>query len=236
MTMLTIIQTVCREVGLPVPSVVAASSDTQALQLMALLNADGEALCDDADWPALVNLATITTVNGTAEYNYPAGFLRIVDGTMWDRTNDWQIMGPDTVLIDRWRREDSIGDVGIRRYYYPTNAAVRIYPTPTVSGDVLVYNYVSSYWAETSGGSPLSAMTADTDVPRLDNRLLILGTIARWLDAKGLDSTNAMARYLARKESRKAAQLGGGIINMEPRPRDDFIELDNLPDSGYTLG
>lgn len=235
-TLLTMVQTACRRLGLTVPNVVATSSDQQAIQIMSLLNGLGQTLIDDADWPKLRTLKTITTVSGTSDYDYPADYHRMIDGTFWDRTNNWEVLGPDTPIVDRWRRESTIGQVGIRRYFTNIGTGVRIYPPVTVSGDTLVYEYISANWAETTGGTGIAEMTADSDEPRLDAEMMILGTIALWLDAKGLDSTNAMARYLARKESRKAIEMGGGTINMEPVPRDPFLDIVNIPDSGYNLG
>lgn len=236
MSLLTMVQTICLELGLTVPTVVTTSSDQQVRHIAALLNREGKTLCDEADWPKLVKTQTITTVSGTSDYAYPSDFLRMIDGTSWDRTNNWEMLGPDTVLIDRYRRESTTGQVGVRRFFSNTGDGIRIWPPVTVSGDTLVYNYVSKNWAETSSGTDIDSMTADTDVPFLDQELLILGAMARWLDVKGFDSTNAMARYLNRKERRMAQELGGRVMNMEGAPEDPFLSITNVPDSGYALG
>lgn len=235
-TLLSMVQTICLELGLTYPIVAATSSDVQIRQIQALLNREGKTLCDDADWPPLVKLGTITTTAGTSDYDYPADFHRLIDGASWDATNNWEWLGPDTPIIDRWRRESTVGQVGIRRYFTNIGTGLRVYPPVTVSGDTLTYVYASKNWAKTASGTPIEAMTADTDEPLLDPETLILGATARWLDMKGLDSTNAVARYLSRKESRKAAQLGGGVIDMTGEPQDQFPSLRNVPDSGYALG
>jgi hypothetical protein len=51
--LLSNVQDVCLELGLPVPSVVAASTDDQTKQILALMNRAGDILSTEADWQTL---------------------------------------------------------------------------------------------------------------------------------------------------------------------------------------
>lgn len=70
LTLLQLVQTAARELGLTAPSVVASSTDLQTIQLLALMNRDGIDLYQSRDWTTLqgehiVNIETPTTLVGT---------------------------------------------------------------------------------------------------------------------------------------------------------------------------
>lgn len=70
LTLLQIIQTACAELGLTQPSSVVGSVDLQVVQLLALMNRDGNELYRSADWTTLqgehiINLETPITRTGS---------------------------------------------------------------------------------------------------------------------------------------------------------------------------
>lgn len=69
LTMLQIVETAAKELGLTAPSVVASSTDLQTVQLLALLNRDGIELYQSRDWTTLqgehiINVETPITPTG----------------------------------------------------------------------------------------------------------------------------------------------------------------------------
>ena len=56
---------------------------------------------------------------------------------------------------------------------------ILVQPVPT-AGDTFAYEYVSTQWCESSGGTDQSAWAADADVGLLPERLMKLGIIWRW--------------------------------------------------------
>lgn len=69
LTLLEIVTTACQELGLNAPATVVGSQDLQVIQLLALVNRDGNELYRSKDWTALsgehiVNLQTPITVTG----------------------------------------------------------------------------------------------------------------------------------------------------------------------------
>lgn len=231
-TLLTIAQAVCDELGLDRPSAVASNSEPTIRQIYAYINREGRTLMKETVWPVLTTLGTISTVSGTSDYDYAADFDRLVDSTSWDRTNSWELIGPENPQTDRWRRESTAATT-TRRYFRHYGSFVRINPTPTVNGDTLVYEYVSKFWCESAGGSGQETMTADTDVPLLDAQLIELGTILRFRAARGFDAQEAKFNYDNYKNLILGAQIGGGVLNMEPTLEDPLIDMSNIPDGGY---
>jgi hypothetical protein len=71
LTLLEIVQTTCQELGLNAPASVVGSTDLQVIQLLALMNRDGNELYRSHDWTALsgehiINLETPINVTGTS--------------------------------------------------------------------------------------------------------------------------------------------------------------------------
>ena len=85
-----------------------------------------------------------------------------------------------------------------------------------VNGETLTFEYISSYPWESDGGTPKETPTSDTDVWRLDRRLMIAAVKWRWKKEKGVDDWQAdvqqYQRYLGLLRGRdggaKALQFG----------------------------
>lgn len=235
-TLLSIVQAVANELGLPAVSSVATNNNTTERQMLALLNREGKALVKLNPWPKLINLATITTVASTYDYAVPSDFDRLIDQTVWDRTNHWEMIGPETPQMDRWRRERAVSATAPRKFYRYIGGYMRVFPTPTVSDETLVYEYVSKNWCQTSAGVSKSEMTVDTDEPLIDDQLLTLGLKWRFLSAKGFDATVPKGEYDLYLASKIGSDSGGGPMSMDGSGGGEiFVDLSNAPDSGYAL-
>lgn len=234
-TLLSIVQDVQDELGLPRASAVAAASTPTERQMLGLLNREGNSLLKVCEWPKLIALATITTVSGTSDYAVESDFDRLVDQTAWDRANDREMLGPDTPQVDRWYRESDTATSGIYRRYRYIGGYLRIWPTPDTNGQEIVYEYVSKNWVQPNSGSNKARMTIDTDVPLLDENILALGLKWRFLNAKGLDATAIKAEYDMYLDIVKGSEKGGGPLSMEGYGGGDtiFVDMTNAPDSGY---
>lgn len=235
MNALAIINQAEGELGL-VQSSTLVSTTPQTIQFLALANGHGEELMSGHTWNSLQALATITTVSGTSDYAVASDFDRFIDDTQWDRTNAWQLIGPISPEFDRFRRETLGATMGPRRTIRLLGTTIRVNPTPTVNGDVLVYEYISNLWARAlSGSTPKATFTLDSDLCVYKSRLMVLGVKYRFLHAKGLESETFKEEHDNYLDLCKAGDIGEGIINMAPSPDDPFISLDNLPITGYGL-
>ena len=113
-TLVSNIQDVCLELGLPSPNVVATSSDPQILQLMALMNRVGDTLATERDWQVLASEHRFTTewhqFNGTIALGGTA--ITVTSGDISALTSDYMITG-NGVMQDTWVTSIGSGVVNI---------------------------------------------------------------------------------------------------------------------------
>ena len=242
MTLLTIVTNVCDRIGFPAPSTVIGSSDATAVQMLALSNEGGEELAKRSkgigSWAVLQTEHTFTTTNGTAEYALPSDFEALIDGTLWDRTNFWTLQGP--VSPGEWQTiksgvlASSTGPrrrVRIRKSASSNVKALYVDPTPSTTGDTLVFEYLSNGWCQSSGGTVQSVWGADDDTGILDEYYLKRDLKWRFKKEKGLewgqdhkDFELEVAQALARDGGSQVLNMGGS---------NDLFLTANLPETGF---
>ena len=208
MSLLTIIQQVSLQIGLPKPDTVALSPDLQAQQMVAMVNLAGEALARRYEWQALNQEASFTTVatelQGAIATIAP-GFRFIINDTIWNRTQQDQIAGP--LSPSQWQAMKSTVATGPYSNYRIKDGGLYLYPVP-VAGDSAYFEYRSNAWAADSGGTAKTSMTLDDDTALLDEHLLQLALRWRYLEARGLDYGEAMREH--EKEVNQAMAKDGG--------------------------
>lgn len=228
MTLLSVCQTVLREIGeFTVPSTIVGNSDPVAVQLLALANRTGRTLANDYRWQVLLTNYSFTTVSGTDGYALPSDFGRFANLTMWDSTNDTRVHGP--VSPAQWQFLQSSGLGGAAQFDKTFRVAgnlFEIYPTPT-SADTVAYQYYSKNWI-----SGKAAYALDADVSLIDEDLIILGTKYRFLQAKGDAFEEEKKEYLYRLDSLQGADGGRNVISFGA-PFVTADESGNLPETGF---
>lgn len=219
MTALTIVQQACSRLGLSSPSVVFSSTDAQIIQFRNLMNAEGKFLAKRAAWHRITKEKTFTTVAAAAQTSSVAtDFAWYLNETMWNRDTDRPIFGP--MSPQEWQANQASSLVSLPDAYFrfqgTGTASILIYPTPT-AGQTVAYEYISNQWCESSGGTDQSAFAADTDVGLLDEELITLGVIWRFLKAKGFDYAEEFRDYqtevmqaIARDGGKARLYLHGG--------------------------
>jgi hypothetical protein len=210
MSILTIVQDVSNRIGLPVPSTVIGSNDTQVRQLLGLAQQEGKELSRRGPWQVLTKEKTITaTATETQTGAIPTDFERMIEGTFWNRTQDRRVVGPLTP--QKWQMlQTGLYSLMWDAYRIRGNDML-MSPVPQ-AGDILAYEYISTYWLTNAAGSTERASwTADDDVAKLDEELITLGVIWRFLKAKGLDYSEAFSTY-ERMVERKLGNDGGMAI------------------------
>lgn len=242
MTLLNIITNVGNEVGFAVPATVVGSADETAIQMLALANKGGKQLAKRGKgiggWAVLQTEHTFTTTDGTAEYALPSDYDFLIDDTLWDRTNFWKLKGP--VSPQEWQRiksgvlASSTGPrrrVRIRKSASSNTKAIFVDPTPATTGDTLVFEYVSNFWCQSTGGTGQTAWAADADTGILDEYLLELDLKWRFAKAKGLEWGEDQ-RELELDLSQALARDGGSpVLNLAGS--DKLFLTANIPESGF---
>lgn len=210
LNLLAIIQDVSNRIGLPVPSVVVGSNDTQVRQLLGLAQQEGKELARRGPWQVLTKEKTITaTATETQSGAIPDDFERMIEGTSWNRTRDRRVVGPLTP--QKWQMLQT----GLYSLMWDAfrirGGDFLMSPAPT-AGDIIAYEYVSKSWCTNAAGdTERSAWAADDDVPLLDDEIITLGIVWRFLKAKGLDYSEAFRSYETLVE-RKLANDGGMAV------------------------
>lgn len=213
MTLLSIAQQICREVGIAVPTAIVSSSDETAKRLIAVLQTSGRILASGKislpngyvfqhNWTALMKEQTFNTAIGTASYALSgagtiitdADFDRFVPGTRWDRSNQNEIY---LFTPAEWQESKS----GVTTLSSVTKRVRKrgrflvIDPTPTAI-ESLVFEYMSNKWCQSSGGTAQSSWVADTDTPIVDEDLMMLDGKWRYLNRIGESYAEEMKEYL----------------------------------------
>lgn len=185
------------------------------------------------------NTATTLTF---AKDTYPenADFDRFLNGTAWDRTNRWALLGPDSPQLDEYHRS-GIVTTGPRRHFRQVGNLVagtyRLWPPPSAVDTPfqIAWEYLSLNWVRVNGGSTLAASFAnDDDTPLIDSQALILGTKWRFLEAKGIPTAASMQVEFRDYVSQLIARDGGApTLNMGRRFEPYLLSPWNIQDANY---
>ena len=169
---------------------------------------------------------------GNESYAIPVDADHFIQQTGWDRSFRWQLVGP--LSAQEWQvLKSGISPTGPRLRYRIMDGQIFVNPVPA-SLDNLVMEYYSTGWCQSAAGVPQTAWLADTDTPVLQDRLITLGTIARFLNRKGFDSSAAERDYEDAVEAAIGRAGGSRVLPINARAEPPIlIGSANLPDTGF---
>ena len=295
-TVLQLVQQATGEMGLSVPTTVVGNTNTDVVQLLALINGCGYELLRRNQWQwtskqnlfqteyltttgnVTANSAVITNIPTTAalsarfqvtgtgiltnsqistvdsltqvtmvqeattsgtgvaltfsqtQYAMPSDFDRQIDRTHWDKTQHWQMIGPETAQQWQWLVSGYISTGPIVRYRI-FGDYFQIWP-PQGTQHYLGFEYVSKAWALSTAGVAKNSFTVDTDTCVFPDRLMVLGLKHKYYQAKGLGDV-FKADYDAEFSIAVANDSGSQTLSMNPRVPEVLLGWNNIPDSGY---
>lgn len=168
--------------------------------------------------------------------------------TFWDRTNRWELIGPDSPQIDQWHRSGIVA-TGPRRHYRilqgintitgAEQPMVRFWPSPVeiASPLQLVFEYLSAFSVAVSGGITYAQyFTKDTDTCLLDDNAITMGIKWMFWEAKGFGSYITLQNRWVDYVERIAARDGSApTLQLVRRSNPLFISPNNVQD-GYFPG
>lgn len=234
MSLLTICQDAANEIGVPSPSTVVGSTDTTNIQLLAAANREGKNLVAGYDWQTLIKEEAHTTLAAESQGDMSTiatDFLRFSNDTMWNRTTDRKYYGP--LNNAQWQRLKASVSSGITNYFRIRGNALLFHPAP-VAGESVFFEYIGKNWAITSGSTAnATSFAADANTTVLDEDLITLGVIWRFLKQKGLPYDNQFQEYrlkLSEKQSKDGAKQ---IIRMAG-PNRLYLPV-NEPEGNFSL-
>lgn len=168
-------------------------------------------------------------------YEMPADYDRQIDRTHWDKTQHWEMMGPETAQQWEWLLSGYIS-TGPRVRYRIFGGFFQIWPM-VGADETLGFEYVSTSWVSVTGAGAIdptkSAFTVDTDTCIFPDRLMVAGIKLRYFEIKGFDTTAFYRDYMMQLDIAKAADAGSPTLSMAPRPTSVLIGFENIPDANY---
>jgi hypothetical protein len=167
--------------------------------MVELLNQEGRALSVRTDWQALVREASFTTVATASQgalttiIGATQGLRKILNETIWDRTQGVPICGPLTA--QRWQSRRALSYSGPYSQYRIRGGLLMFDPAPT-AGHTCYFEYISNCWSTDSTGATYQRNVAsDTDLVLLDDEAMLAGLEWRWLRKKGLSYAEEFSSY-----------------------------------------
>lgn len=200
----------------------------------------------DSGTQITMDMVATGTATGTtltfAKDTYPenADFDRFINGTAWDRTNRWALLGPDSPQLDEYHRS-GIVTTGPRRHFRQLGnlsaGTYRLWPPPaTVDTPFqIAWEYLSLNWVRVHGGATLAAsMANDDDTPLLDSQAIVLGTKWRFLEAKGIPTAASMqVEYRDYVQQLIGRDGGAPTLNMGRRFEPYLLSPWNVQDANF---
>lgn len=221
-TALDVAQKFADAVGFTRPSTLVANTNDDVRQLTQLLNEAGEDLASRHNWQSMTYEASFTTVatesQGTLTSIIGATqtLKKIIDDTIWDRTQRVPIMG--TLSPPIWQGNKALTLTGPYSQYRVRGNQIIFNPVPT-AGHTCYFEYVSECWCTDSTGATFrTALGADGDIFLVPDKLLRAGLKWMWLRAKGLGYTEEFASY--------EMLVASAITNERPHAR---LRMDDEP-------
>jgi hypothetical protein len=217
MSLLTMIQGVSEDLGLPSPTTVVGNPDIQIKQLLQIANREGRDLASRFPWSKMVlqNTFTIAAAEDQGLLNsavVSAGdFDYIIPETFWNQDTTLPIRGP--LSWAEWESLQAIPVTGPFPWYLIRSGHLYLSPTPATGTETGAFEYKSTSWCETTGLVGKSAWSVDTDTGRLDENLMALGITWRWLKRKGLDYGEDFQTYEKRLLDAYARDGGRKVLN-----------------------
>ncbi len=209
MTILSMCQNVADFTGFERPTSVISNTDPIARQLLALAQREGKQLMRVSDWAILKKEHTFSTSSGTAAYALPSDFDRLVLETSYNRSDNDILTGPisssEYQLVNHGMA--TTGTTEKFRLKAASNALkFELDPTPS-STQTIGFEYVSTQFCQSSGGSGQAVWTADTDTGILDETTMEMGITWRFKAAHGLEYGEDYKQY--QLEVRQAVARNG---------------------------
>ena len=174
---------------------------------------------------------SVTLTFTQTKYAFPSDYDRLVDRTDWDKSQHWEMLGPETGQQWQWLKSGFIS-TGPRVRFRPLGGLFQIWPA-IGAAHLLGFEYVSNTWAQSSTGTAQTSFTADTDTAIYPDRLMVLFLKRKYWEIKGFDTTALERDFQAELDLAKAHDAGSPTLSMDPRIADVLLSWDNIPDSGY---
>ncbi len=236
-TVLSIIQKVCTELGLPSPNDAVSSVDTTVNQLVALLNSAGYELSRAHEWQFLDRVGVITTVTGQDEYDFPEDWSKSINQTLWSSTLELTpVTGPLSPQLWQALKNGSLGS-GIHQSYRIRGRKLVVDPVPGDDGEIYNFEYISNGWIQDYNNPDKykSEATNDQDVPLFDEYLLVKFIKLKMWQAKGLDTTAYQTDFSRLFDAITSGDKDAPILSLNRGVSYRYLSEYNVPEGSWRV-
>lgn len=183
-------------------------------------------------------------------YPIPTDFDFLTNRTMWDRTNRWELLGPDSPQMDQWH-QSGVVPTGPRRHFRKLSpfagGSFRLWPAPfeIATNLQLVFEYSSTFCVAVNGNfnAPAtgfdqpanfsSTWQNDDDQPMLDDDLLIKGLKWKFWEAKGFNYVSMKNDWIDYVDTMFGRDGARATLNLVKRVNPIFISPANVQDGFF---
>lgn len=185
----------------------------------------------------------VFTVDGRepADYELPADFAYMISQTGWMRDQNVPLQGPLSAQDWQYLTGRDLVTSTIYASFRISEGVLKLFPTQSnFLGEEIAYEYMSRNWVQPAGETNPDMFTnkpsLSSDVILFQDPLPSLALAARYLTAKGMDSTAANAEFSSIFLSMTGADRSAPILSARGRSRGAVPFLNawnNVPDTGF---
>jgi hypothetical protein len=184
--------------------------------------------------------ATGTVVSFAQDtYPYPSDYDWTQNRTQWDRTNRWELIGPDSAQLDQFHRSGIVA-TGPRRHWRRLGRLAnqfRIWPPPAEIANPLQlsFEYMSINAVATNGNVTTTTQyfVNDADTPFLDDAAITMGLKYKFWEIKGFNFVNMKNEFIDYVQTLIARDEGAATLQMARRSRSNLLSVNQIQEGFY---
>lgn len=172
-------------------------------------------------------------------YAMPSDFRKYTNATWWDRSNFWQLLGPDSAQQAQFQLS-GIYARGPRAHFRnigPYANTYRLWPPPSTLTEPIqpVFEYISYNTVRVLGSNTNFAQyfENDLDTPILDDRALILSIKWRFWEQKGMNWMAKRDEYDTYVDRLMARDGGAKTLSLAPTPSRFLLSPLDIQDTDF---
>ena len=224
--------------GLPQQTTLIGNANQNAVRILqSVRDAAGRDVFRGQDWINLQKEHTFVTTAASSYDELPVDYDRMINGTLWDRTNERPMVGP--VTAQQWQRYESglDGLTGLTLLFRIVgdgagSKVIKIYPS-TATGETIAFEYISSkYVLDPDTVTLKDEINDDGDMFLFDDDLVEVAATWRLLRNLGMTYADERIEFETLIDERSSNDGGAGSLSMQLRSTWQ-IRDPNIPDTGY---
>lgn len=207
---------------------VSPEGDQTSRQLLRALTRVCRHLNSLWSWPALRAEKTFTSIaNGAQTASVPSDLLRIIPGTMFDRTNDVRVAGP--LSPEEWQERQALGSTLITpAFMVRGKGTASLYlSSPYATGATIAYEYIVNSIGTANDGTTRRAdrFTADTDLTYWSDELIHLGMVWAMKHRDGMSDNVEFEAFTLRANDEINLAAIGDVLSLTPSAMSDDLNM-----------